>query len=120
MKRILLAILAIILCLAAFSGCDQKPQGLLNDEIYYETFIVLEVSESNILVAGIGAGGVAIETDQCIVPNWFYPSTDIKVGDKVTIYHSGHVLETYPIQFAEIQKMEYKDSDGCITTVIPD
>ena len=121
MKRILLTILAITLCLAAFSGCDQKPQGLLNDEIYYETFIVLEVSESNILVAGIGAGGVAIETMQYSVPNWFHPSVvDIKTGDKITIYTNGEVLETYPMQFAEIQKMEYKHSDGCITTVIPD
>ena len=81
---------------------------------------MLEVSESNILVAGIGAGGVAIETNQCSVPNWFYPSTNIKVGDRITIYHSGGILETYPVQFAEIQKMEYKHSDGCITTVIPD
>lgn len=121
MKRILLTILAVMLFLFSFSGCNQKPKGLLNDDITsYGTFIVLEVSESSILVAEIGTGGVAIETNQYSVPNWFYPSTDIKIGDKITIYHNGGVLETYPMQFAEIQKMEYKDVDGCITTVIPD
>ena len=45
---------------------------------------------------------------------------NLKIGDKITIYTNGEVLETYPMQFAEIQKMEYKDVDGCITTVIPD
>lgn len=121
MKRTLLAIFLIVLCFAILASCNQKSKGTPNDDITCGTFIVIEVSESNILVADIGEGGVAIETMQYSVPNWFHPSVvDIKIGDKITIYTNGEVLETYPMQFAEIQKMEYKDVDGCITTVIPD
>ena len=121
MKRTLLAIFLIVLCFTILASCNQKPKGTPSDDITCGTFIVVEVSESNILVADIGEGGVAIETMQYSVPNWFHPSVvDIKIGDKITIYTNGEVLETYPMQFAEIQKMEYKDVDGCITTVIPD
>lgn len=121
MKRIFLTILAVMLCLSAFSGCNQKPKGTPNDEISYGTFIVLEVSESNILVAEIGSDGTAIDTKQYSVPNWFNPSTDIKVDDKITIYHNGEVLETYPMQFAEIQKMQYDDKEtGRSVVVIAD
>ena len=121
MKRTLLTISLIALCFTILASCNQKPKGTPSDDITCGTFIVVEVSESNILVADIGEGGVAIETMQYSVPNWFHPSVvDIKTGDKITIYTNGEVLETYPVQFAEIQKMEYKDVDGCITTVIPD
>lgn len=121
MKRILLTLLAVMLCLSAFFGCDQNPKGSTNDEISYGTFIVLEVSESNILVAEIGADGSAIDTHRYSVPNWFNPSTDIKVDDKITIYHNGEVLETYPMQFAKIQKMQYDDKEtGSSVVVIPD
>ena len=121
MKRTLLAIFLIVLCFTILASCNQKSKGTPNDDITCGTFIVIEVSESNILVADIGEGGVAIETMQYSVPNWFHPSVvDIKTGEKITIYTNGEVLETYPMQFAEIQKMEYKDVDGCITTVIPD
>ena len=102
MKRIFLTILAVMLCLSAFSGCNQKPKGTPNDEISYGTFIVLEVSESNILVAEIGSDGTAIDTKQYSVPNCFNPSTDIKVDDKITIYHNGEVLASavtlYPVK----------------------
>ena len=121
MKRILSTIVAITLFIAVIPSCNQKTKGTPNDEIYCETFIVIEFSESNILVAEIGAGGIALEMNQCSVPNWFYPSTDIKVGDKITIYHSGDVLDTYPMQFVEIQKMQYDDKQtGSSVVVIPD
>ena len=118
MKRICWIMLAAMFCLSAFWGCNQKPNGSTDDEISCETFIVLEVSESNILVAEIGADGTAIDTKQYSVPNWFNPSTDIKVDDKITIYHNGEVLETYPVQFAEIQKMEYDDKETGLSVVV--
>ena len=43
----------------------------------------------------------------------------IKIDDKIGIYHNGEVLETYPMQFAEIYEMQYTDSDGCIISMIP-
>ena len=120
MKRTILTILAILLCLCVLSGCEQKPKGTPYDEITNETFIVLEVSDSSLLLAAIDKDGTAIDTAQYRVPNLFDPNTQIQVHDKVKIEHSGEILETYPMQFSKIYKMEHIDANGIGTSIIVD
>ena len=83
-----------------------------------DAYIVIEVSETNLLVAEIGENGKAVEAKQYSVPNWFYPSTEIEEGYKITIKHSGVVQETFPMQFAEINSMEYWDKKTGLSTVV--
>lgn len=104
--------LAMILCLVTFVGCSQ------NDKIFHGTFITLDVSDSTILVAEMGEDGAVVDTDRYRVPNWFAPSTNIKVNDKITIYHNGEVLETDPMRFSKIQKMQYDDSETGLSVVV--
>ena len=85
------------------------------------TYIVMEVTDNNMLVAAIDEDGKAIETKQYSVPNWFHPSTKINIGYKIIISHSDRILETFPMRFAEIYTMEYYDKEkGLSVVVIPD
>ena len=120
MKQTILIILALLTCFVVLSGCDLMPKGTPNDEITHETFIVLEVSDSSLLLAEIGEDGTAIETRQYRVSNLFAPNTQIQVNDKVKIEHNGEILESYPMQFSKIYKMEHIDANGIGTSIIVD
>jgi hypothetical protein len=140
MKKILCLLIAFALCMFVFVGCNTKDnnhiksgnEGIKNPNVpsngddydedkQYWVMIVTEVDDANIVIAEIGEGGKALVTRKYKVPNWFEgTSTEIKVGDKITVVHNGEVTETDPIEFAEIYEMQYKDSDGCIASVIPD
>ena len=110
MKKLITLVLALI-CVLVFVGCKTDKQGSLdNDDVTGEfTFIVMEASESHLLVAEIGEDGKAIKTKQYSVPNVFHPNTEIAVGDKVVILHNGVILETFPMQFGHIYSMECYD-----------
>jgi hypothetical protein len=120
MKQTILTILALLTCFVVLSGCDLMPKGTPYDEITHETFIVLEVSDSSLLLAEIGEDGTAVDTAQYRVPNLFAPNTQIQVNDKVKIEHNGEILESYPMQFSKIYKMEHIDASGIATTIVVD
>ena len=118
----LIALVLVMVCVLAFGGCNADKGNTPNeDATNNNTYIVMEVTENNLVVAEIGENGKAIESKQYSVPNWFYPSTEIKVGSEISITHNGSILETFPMQFGEIYKMEYYDKEvGLLTTVIPE
>ena len=120
MKQTILTILALLTCFVVLSGCDFMPKGTPHDEITHETFIVLEVSDSSLLLASIGQDGIAIDTAQYRVPNLFAPNTQIQVNDKIKVEHNGEILESYPMQFSKIYKMEHIDASGIGTSIIVD
>ena len=92
-----------------------------SDKAITEDFVVLDASESYLLVAKIGEDGQVMENMQYSVQNYFEGRIDIKTGDKITIKHNGISLETYPMQFAEIYQMVHFDEEGEKTaTVTPD
>ena len=121
MKKFISTLLALV-CVFGLCGCNADKGNAPNDDVTNDnTYIVMEVTESSLLVAEIGENGKAIESKQYSVPNWFYPSTEIKVDYEISITHNGSILETFPMQFGEIYKMEYYDKEvGLLTTVIPD
>ena len=41
-------------------------------------------------------------------------------NDKVKIEHNGEILESYPMQFSKIYKMEHIDASGIGTSIIVD
>ena len=116
MKKLIAAVLAFVFVFSLI-GCSSDRRGTPNDEIDYCTFIVMEVTESNLLVAEIDEDGKAIEAKQYSVPNEFH-SSNIAVGDRIKIEHNGEILETFPMQFGRIFSMEYQDKETGLNVVV--
>ena len=119
MKKFITLVLAL-LCVLGLVGCKTDEQGSLdNDDVTGEfTFIVIEASESHLLVAEIGENGKAIKAKQYSVPNVFHPNTEIVARDKVVIHHNGVILETFPMQFEHISSMEYYDHKTGLNVIV--
>ena len=110
-------VFSLVGCGTSLDNANDKDE---NENKQYWPFIVIDITDSNLTVAEIGESGKAITTREYKIPNWFNGSNvDIKVGDKITVIHNGEIKETEPAEFAEIYEMQYKDSHGCITSVIP-
>ena len=92
-----------------------------NCERYDYTFIVTDLNDSEIILSEIGADGKAIGVNLLKVPNWFYPSTSIVIGDRITITCNGamEITEDSPAKIANITAMTLKKDDGCSVSVIP-
>ena len=117
MKK-LIALVLVLVCVLSLVGCSEHQPNGHDTAPNPDAYIVIEVSETNLLVAEIGEDGKAIEAKQYSVPNWFNPNTEIKEGYKITIKYNGGILETYPMQFAEIISMEYWDRETGLSTVV--
>ena len=114
MKRFFSFVLLAFFVLGA-AGCAEREQAVTND------FVVLEVTETYLLVEQISEDGKKIEGMKYSLSNYFDPSVKIEAGSVITIKHSGIALETYPMQFAKIYSIQYHDAEtGRIITVTPD
>ena len=111
MKKYIVLVLMLV-CVLGLVGCKADRKSVV------ENFVVMEVTENNLLVSKIVEDGKAIETLRYSVPNWFNQNTEIKEGYKITIKHNGIVLEIDPMQFAEIISMEYRDKETGLSRVV--
>ena len=108
MKKIT-AFLLTLLCFLSLFGCAfGVPGGSLDPE--GKKYIVLEATDSYLIVADIAEDGSAVESMKYSVSNMFYPNTKIEKGYLITIKHSDEILESYPMQFGKVYYMEYFDA----------
>ena len=126
MKRSILFVLAVILVLSLV-GCGASDKNAATDDgtsqeqkpsVYSDEYIVIEATENHLLVAEIGRDGEVNEAMQYSTPNYFHSENEIAVGQKITIRHSGEILESYPMQFAKIYSMGYHDSETGLNVVV--
>ena len=117
MKK-LIALVLVLVCVLSLVGCSEHQPNGHDTAPHPDAYIVIEVSETNLLVAEIGEDGKAIEEKQYSVPNVFHPSNKIVVGDQVIINHNGKVKETFPVQFGQIYSMEYYNHETGLNTVV--
>lgn len=80
----------------------------------YTDLVVTEITSDHLTLSGVGC-----IADAYRVPNWFHSSIGLKVGDRVTVHHSGEVREIYPAEFAKIYGMTLRMPEGADITVIP-
>ena len=117
MKKIIALALLVLVVLSTSACLYPEP----SETSVSEDYIVLEATDTYLLVVQIGDDAETIETMQYTAPNLFYPSVQIKAGEIVTIKHNEEILETYPMQFAKIYSMEYSNKEtGHTTMVYPD
>ncbi len=90
-------------------------------ENFNYTFIVTDLNDREIILSEIGADGEALGVNLLKVPNWFYPSTSIVIGDRITVTCSSamEITEDSPAEIANITAMTLKKDDGCSVSVIP-
>ena len=124
MKRILLFLLVLVLGIGIL-GCGASDKNAETDDgtsqepsVYTEEYVVIEATENHLLVAEIGQDGEVNEAMQYSTPNYFHSENEIAVGQKITIRHSGEILESYPMQFAKIYSMGYHDSETGLNVVV--
>ena len=119
MKKFLVLVFALI-CALVFVGCTQQKSTGNETNPNSDTYIVIDVAESHLLVAEMDEAGNAVESKQYSIPNEFQTS-NIVAGDKIKIEHNGMILETFPMQFGKIHRMEYQDKEtGLAVAVIID
>lgn len=94
MKKLLIILLT--LCIFCFSGCGLNMNNVGKKPSFSGK--VLEVHSGYILVDGENIGGVNV-TRQTTLPEG---SPDVSVGDTVTVYYDGNIMETYPAQLGEV------------------
>lgn len=141
MKKLIVLLLTLI-CVPVLAACsandidNSKPQVEPNDDPIIGSenndisaplstevdtaypYVIMEITEDYLLVAEIDEYGNAVEAKQYIVPNLFYPSNKIAVGDRIAINHNDMILETFPMQFGEIYSMEYHDEETNCSIVV--
>lgn len=97
-------------------GCDTSNG--LDISPNPDTYIVLDVSEHNLLVAEVGQDGRAMEKKQYSLRNVFYPSDKIRVGEEIIINHNGEIRESFPMQFGRIYSIEYYDHETGLNVIV--
>ncbi len=69
MKKLIALFLAMV-CVLVLVGCNDSKKGSPQEDVTDScTYVVMEVTESSLLVAEIGKDGEAIKTSQYRVPN---------------------------------------------------
>ena len=117
MKRLFSFVLLAFFVLG-MAGCAESDKAVSND---VDAFVVLEATDTYLLVAEMGEGDEALEGSQYSLPNYFDPSVKLEAGSVITIKHNGVALETYPMQFAKIYSVQYHDTEtGRTVTVTPE
>lgn len=104
MRKILVLLLALMLCLT--TSCNQKKKPFFDAT-------VLELTESSILVKPNegedllkSADKISVSTD--VVSKDGVP--ELKVGDEIRIVHDGYVLQSYPAMLGKVYAI-YLTSD---------
>ena len=103
MKKKLVAILLAFACLFTMAGCGKRSLNYIIQHEDHITGVVREVHENYLLIyiEGFGYPNGA----DCTVPldvEYKDSMTHFNVGDVVTVYYEGGIMETYPLQVGHV------------------
>ena len=102
MKK-LTAILLVFACLLTMTGCRKRSLNYIIQHEDHITGVVREVHESYILIY-IENSGYPYGADCTVSLDVEYEDsmTQFQVGDVVTVYYEGGIMETYPLQVGHV------------------
>ena len=103
MMKKLVAILLVLACLLTMAGCRKRSLNYIIQHEDHITGVVREVHERYILIY-IENSGYPYGAD-CTVPldvEYADSMTHFNVGDVVTVYYEGGIMESYPLQVGHV------------------
>lgn len=101
-------ILAIIMMIFLFTACGKTENPIIlpeQDELITAIFqaVVLEASDTSILVEPMEDSFEAASSDQFSIPN--KEGIELQVGDVIEIEYDGSIMESYPAQLGEVYQI---------------
>ncbi len=94
MKKVL--IFTIVLVLLCLTGCGMNMNNVTDEPSF--TGKVLAIHAGSVIVDAENIGQVSV-TRKTTLPEG---SPDVNVGDTVTVYFDGNIMETWPVQLGEV------------------
>lgn len=103
MKKLIALCLALILLTCAWTGCKRDLNYIIQHKPHFSG-IVEEVHDAYIVVSSTTMDGYPNGANCYVSLNTAYEdsSTAFSVGDGVTVYYDGDIMETDPLQFEAI------------------
>lgn len=95
----------------------QNFDAYLYNEKDYLRVNIQEINDAEMVVAQSSSGEMILDKE-CVVPNWFYPEHEVKVGDGIYIVYDGEISENG--EFNKIYEMFFWDEEANITAVFPE
>lgn len=122
MKKYILTVLSVMICLFCFIGC-KKQEEIIEPETptqdYFDA-IVLEVKDDIVIAECIESQSNAIPKTSEVSINMNTISSEevpiLNVDDTIRVVYIGNVMETYPLQLENVISIFWIDENGEIIT----
>ena len=103
MKKKLVAILLVLACLFTMTGCGKRSLNYIIQHEDHITGVVWEVHDSYLMIY-IDHPGYPGGADCTVSLDVEYKDgmTHFNVGDVVTVYYEGGIMETYPLRVGHV------------------
>ena len=109
-KKSAFALAAVLVCVLALTGCNNKSMNYIIEHKPSVTGIVKEVHDDFVILYSDSAPGYPNDS------NWFISLdvenqnsyTNLEVGDEIVVYHDGNVMETDPLQVDTVYAITLK------------
>ena len=109
-KKSAFALAAVLVCVLALTGCNNKSMNYIIEHKPSVTGIVEEVHDDFVILYSDSAPGYPNGS------NWSVPLdvenqnsyTNLAVGDEIVVYHDGNVMETDPLQVGTVYAITLK------------
>ena len=109
-KKSAFVLAAVLVCVLALTGCNNKSMNYIIQHEPSVTGIVKEVHDDFVILYSDSAPGYPNGS------NWSVPLdvenqnsyTNLAVGDEIVVYHDGNVMETDPLQVGTVYAITLK------------
>ena len=109
-KKSAFVLAAVLVCVLALTGCNNKSMNYIIEHKPSVTGIVKEVHDDFVILYSDSAPGYPNGS------NWSVPLdvenqnsyTNLAVGDEIVVYHDGNVMETDPLQVGTVYAITLK------------
>ena len=109
-KRLAFVLAAVLVCVLALTGCNNKSMNYIIEHKPSVTGIVKEVHDDFVILYSDSAQGYPNGSNWSISLDVENEDsyTNIAVGDEIVVYHDGNVMETDPLRVGTVYAITLK------------